>query len=314
MSALTKIIKGLAPNRHTVKSYNDMGDLDLLSDDAKVAHLLRGRVGYMASQRGRVRPRVRDEMLEYIRLNRSKPVSESEEEYRMMYLQDQIHDAAEGAGRRDIVTPIEAHPTTLDRPLYVTRAEGAFTGDFSGTPPGELHSTLVVDPENIKSYQGSYEGPIPSKMYRIDPGDQVFHPSDLADTNEALVSRGTLNKSKSMNEKEYIEQLLKGTAPFGLAGIAAMGASDNATAAQSVADRMLQGTPNHDTGRIVPPKSDIANFLGHKLKRLDTPLGNPLDATADYLLNLGTNNPDQILNAAGDYNDPLAILQMLRGK
>lgn len=312
MSALTKVIKGLAPNRHTRKSFGELEDLASLPDDAKVAHLLRGQTGYLATQSGRISPRVRDDMLEYIRLERSKPVAKSEDEYRMMYLQDQIYDASERAAHGNIDRPIRENPTTLDRPLYVTRAENAFAGDFSDVGSDALHSTLVVDPEDVKSYEGWYDGGSSTKMHRLDPGETIYNPRGLADQNEVIVSRDSLNKSKSMNEKEYIEQLLKGTAPFGLAGIAAMGATDNASAAQGAADRMLQGSP--DVGSITEPKSGLANWAGHRLKRLETPIGNPFDATANYLLNLGTNSNDQILNAAGDFNDPIAILQMLRGK
>jgi len=116
----------------------------------------------------------------------------------------------------DLLTQfLEPSKITLDKPLYITRSETYSVGD-PNSPGHYLHSALVVDPKDPKTYGKD------AKVYKLPAGTKVFHPGGQADKNEVVLTRSALKSAEAFaTVKDYRESLKKGAALFSAGGIAA---------------------------------------------------------------------------------------------
>jgi hypothetical protein len=121
---------------------------------------------------------------------------------------------------------LESSKVKLARPMYIRRDEGFsnFNSNAKNTePPNFLVSGSVIDPRVKSQYNNNYsrsaDTNVPSFIYKLEPGSEVYHPGNLADPNEVIATRELLNKSKHMSRREYLKHVAKGAAPFAISGL-----------------------------------------------------------------------------------------------
>lgn len=308
ISALERIITGLALDRHTVDTFNKLKHMDELDDEAFTGHVYRGMAGFTAGDLGQVGPfgyKLNRQAREYIRQNEEnkKLLDKAMIPEEFYQLEDDVMDWSGEFSRDTIDKAIESTKMKLDKPLYVTRSDNFSHIDDLPAYEDLNVSARVIDPEDIDSWKGRFEdihyqdtSPLTiekakgkyfpaygeySKVYRLEPGVEIYHPAGLADGNEVVLKRSNLEKMKSMEESEYIKSILKGAAPFGLGAI-----SITPTDSQALDQLVSQ---SRDT--IEAPKYQTLGQIANILNSVETPIGRPFGGLANWMnkMNYGDN-------------------------
>lgn len=243
--------KGVDETAHTVASFEDLGN-QVTDPLALAAHTARGRTSF-ASASGDFLNLTEDEFIaatSHLHKERidvltpqsadvnalliSKSGTSSLREHRSLNLESIIE---EGVGRTKLKEFMQGSKLKLEKPLYVMRAEGIFSGQHSSAgKPDSIYSFKVVDPlrpDTFRGYNPSAEE-TPPIIYKLPPGTDVLHPAGRADAAEVVVSRENLDKATdAMIRPRYLESLAKGTAAFGAVGVAITAGSEDVQAEES---------------------------------------------------------------------------------
>jgi len=200
-------------NRMTPKEFETHGaSLKGENPLADATHLVRGRTGYLGGS-GNYGPLKHELISDYNDFVLSKGSNKYD------FWNEEISNINLGSDK--IKEFLKGSESRYDKPLYLTREEELLT-DFHDKSINNTLSTTVVDPIKdqylLKRKNIDLENKL-EDIYRIDEGEPIYNPRQLADPGEAVVLRDTLNKSKSMNLNEYLRLLRKGAAPFAATGL-----------------------------------------------------------------------------------------------
>ena len=231
------VLKGLDAARHTVKSYKALGKKITLEDKDKAAHIIRGRTGYMAYGTDDLTDEQVETALRYNHLlNNAKTHAEQEE---LDFLYRELERITPKVSKEHVHDRVKSSALTLDKPVYVTRQESTFS-KTADAPSDHILSAKIVDPEEYIGREAELDvgymenaawkremGMDPQNIYKLEPGSEILHTLDLADEAELLVTRGTLDKSKSTSTKDYAEAIKKGSVPFGVGAMALLNTEDS---------------------------------------------------------------------------------------
>jgi len=142
---------------------------------------------------------------------------------------------ADGIGRGKIKSYLKNSEVKLEKPLYVMRNDGVFSGvKITDTEdPKSIFSFKAVDPskpQTLEGYGTEDKGEHPL-VFKLPAGTKVLHPAGRADPNEVIVAKGEFEKSVDVaTRKNYLAAIAKGAPLFGAAGVAATVGSENANA------------------------------------------------------------------------------------
>jgi hypothetical protein len=238
-SVISKGLKNFADDSHMiVKEFDKLGDEVYnrpFSEEAKQAHVRRGRLGYLyhsgaenatlspdpllegyhklIKQYGSIRNAPEQEVLDLVYRTEGVKLDHAG------YIDDLLLDASEGP------LPIKSFGQSkvkLDKPLYIARVRGAIGGDDSPEQLDHMYSALVIDEETYKNATKYGDN---ANIYKLEPGAEIYHPMGLADPNEVVISGNQLHMAKSASFEEFNEAVKKGTPLFSLVGATTLGTS-----------------------------------------------------------------------------------------
>jgi len=215
MGKITGIVKHI-----TQKEYDDLGEQILkdASPESQVFHKMRGDIGYLTDHRNDLNmDEIMDTVTEYEKAKylfakTGDPKYEDDINRLYGYMMDDLYPGVEHWEKF-----VDDSRFILDEPMYVLSHNNMFQG--RGPLQSNHHySASVLDPEDIplRTFDKIDEA---NMLYRLDPGQEVYHPMGLADNHETVVLGDELNKAlnsgRGMPVEEYLNSMAKtGKAPF----------------------------------------------------------------------------------------------------
>lgn len=230
MAGVSKLLKammrtkkeplGIATDAHDYQSFTKEGD-KVYDHVALGSHTARGRIAY--TKNGLIEDRISQPEIDSIAQQLAKLDLQKQTEKnpsKLTRINEEIQNLSElfdeSVAQSSMPRLLAQSEQTLDRPLYISRQEGAFTP--SSGQPDSLLSAMMVEPKNLVDTPSPYGDT--ADIYRLEAGQKIYHPAGRADKNELVINRNELNKTPhKATEKEYVENLKKGEPLFGIAAL-----------------------------------------------------------------------------------------------
>jgi len=197
----------------SLEEFDTLGrDLEKTSDvSVRGVHNIRGKLGYAGGEGPSYHNKfdIAQLMNKYEQAVKDGDLSLQDE------LNEELHEL--NIGSTTLTDLLKGSETVLDKPFYVKRAEGAFTGQKDPKRDVTL-SASAIDPSNPSTYKEGYsytdDKGLYDRVFKLDKGQEIYHPMGQADADEVIIMKDQLKKAKSINRKKFIEMMKKGIDPL----------------------------------------------------------------------------------------------------
>ncbi len=186
---------------YSLEEFNQLGS-KIKDPLALSAHKYRGDVGYMAVEGFGKGINEKD----FIKLMANDQETLQKYDYENHY--EAASSLQELVGLEEIDRMLEGSAITLEKPLYIVRAQGFANRntslrdphDPSDVNPNSLYSATVIDPSmpEFKDLDSPY-GDNPY-LIKLEPGTTIYHPAGRADYNEVVVRGDVIDSSQGMKK------------------------------------------------------------------------------------------------------------------
>lgn len=253
--------QGIDSTAHSIDSFNELGK-QVTDPLALAAHVSRGRLGYEAEE-GNFQDLTDAELIKTAKFlddaRHLRDTNKQFQEVQRIFEKQRFHATPEDAidvedvlgqaiGQDQQRKLMAGSKIKLEKPIYVMRKEGVFSGQTSDKAETDKHtfSAVVIDPLKLETYASYTDGGgidkpsgLPAVVYKLPAGTKVYHPAGKADKNEVVLTKKALHSAeRAALRKDYVDAVKKGSPLFAAAGVAVGVNPDDANA---------QGGPSVDT-------------------------------------------------------------------